>query len=139
MQQIRNEAYDVLLTDLRLPDLGEQEELFGGLKLSEFAKQTDSSIEVIIITGYASRFILIKQAIANAISKRSLKVERDRLNLPLKWSRYKPNIKNWVHVKRKCKAKRSRVLYKHSVSVARFLNMSQLCNRNSLTSQLHLM
>ncbi len=61
MRQIRDEAYDVLLTDLRLPDLGEQEEFFGDLKLPQFAKQTDPSIEVIIITGYASIYT-IKQA-----------------------------------------------------------------------------
>ncbi len=81
MRQIRNEAYDVLLTDLRLPDLGEQEELFGGLKLSEFAKQTDSSIEVIIITGYASIYT-IKQAIRAGASDFIL-------NLRNKWMLYK--------------------------------------------------
>ena len=101
LQRIQDETYDVILTDLRLPDLGEQEGLLGGLKLLEFAKQKDSSIEVIIITGYGSIYTIkqamrsgaydfivkppqwvdVVQAVANAISKRQLKVERDQLVL----------------------------------------------------------
>ncbi len=101
MRLVQDETYDVILTDLRLPDIDEQGEHRGGLKLLKFARQINPSIEVIIITGYGSIYAIkeairsdafdfivkppqwvdVVQAVANAIGKRRLKVERDQLAL----------------------------------------------------------
>ncbi|MBI1922673.1 diguanylate cyclase [Candidatus Poribacteria bacterium] len=95
MQLIKANSYDVIFVDLVLPDFSDRE---GGLRLLEFAKQVDPSVEVIIMTGYgtlhaiktATRlgadFIIkppiwdeVLQTVANALTKRQLKVERDEL------------------------------------------------------------
>jgi len=96
MQLIKANSYDVIFVDLVLPDFSDRE---GGLRLLEFAKQVDPSVEVIIITGYgtihaiktamrlgAYDFIIkppmwdeVLQTVANAIAKRQLKMERDEL------------------------------------------------------------
>ena len=142
MRQIRDEAYDVLLTDLRLPDLGGAGRIFRRLKTSRICKADRSFNRSYHHYWYASIYT-IKQAMRagaydfllnlrnrwmlyKLLRMQSANAHWNAIDLPLKWSRYKQNIKNWVHVKRKCKAKRSRVLYKHSASLARFLNMSQL-------------
>ncbi len=96
MQLIKANSYDVIFIDLVLPDFSDRE---GGLRLLEFAKQVAPSVEVIIMTGYgtihaiktamrlgACDFIIkppiweeLLQTVANAISKRQLKMERDEL------------------------------------------------------------
>ncbi|MCZ6678364.1 MAG: diguanylate cyclase [Candidatus Poribacteria bacterium] len=97
--QIQSETYDVILTDLRLPDLDKQERRYGGLKLLEFVKQTVPSIEVIIISGHgtlhsikeairagAYDFIVkppgwdeVIQTVESALVKRRLKLRRNQL------------------------------------------------------------
>ncbi len=106
MQLIQEEVYDVVLTDLVLPDISEGERLSGGLKLLEFAKQVDPSVEVIIITSHgtlntikqamrlgAYDFIVIPpiweeviQDVASALVKRRLAVERAKLARDVKQS-----------------------------------------------------
>lgn len=107
MQLIKEDVYDVVLTDLVLPDISEGERLSGGLKLLEFAKQVDSTVEVIIITSHgtlntikramrlgAYDFIVkppiweeVIQDVASALVKRRLAVERERLAREVKQSR----------------------------------------------------
>ena len=96
MQLIEANSYDVIFVDLVLPDFSDRE---GGLRLLEFAKQVDPSVEVIVMTGHGTMhaikaamrlgaydFIVkppmwdeVLQAVANALAKRQLKVERDEL------------------------------------------------------------
>ena len=107
MRLIKEDMYDVVLTDLVLPDISEGERLSGGLKLLEFAKQVDSSVEVIIITSHgtlntikramrlgACDFIAkppiweeVIQNVATALVKSRLAVERERLAREVKQSR----------------------------------------------------
>ena len=99
MQLIQEKAYDVILTDLVLPDVGTREKRDGGLKVLEFAKDVDASVEVIIITGHGTLYSIkeamrlgaydfivkpprwqeVVQEVANALVKRGLEVERDQL------------------------------------------------------------
>ena len=96
MECIKEDSFDVILTDLNLPDLGGKE---AGLQILEFTKQVDSSIEVVIITGDGTLHaikeamragaydLLVKPfdgaeivlTVANALVKRRLKEERDQL------------------------------------------------------------
>lgn len=107
MRLIKEDLYDVVLTDLVLPDISGGERLSGGLKLLEFAKQVDSSVEVFIITSHgtlntikramrlgAYDFIVkppiweeVIQDVASALVKRRLAVERERLAREVKQSR----------------------------------------------------
>jgi diguanylate cyclase (GGDEF)-like protein len=96
MQHIQENVYDVILTDLLLPDLGQKE---GGLQILELAKQLDTSIEVIIVTGHGTLHaikqairlgaydLIIKpfdgaevvQSVSEAIVKRRQEIKRDQL------------------------------------------------------------
>jgi len=96
MQGIKEDSFDVILTDLNLPDLGGKE---AGLQILEFTKQVDSSIEVIIImeegTLHAIKEamragaydLLVKPfdgaeivlTVANSLLKHRLKEERNQL------------------------------------------------------------
>jgi diguanylate cyclase (GGDEF)-like protein len=47
LELIKNNLFDVIVTDLRLPDIT-------GIDILKFAKEKDEFVEVIVITGYAS-------------------------------------------------------------------------------------
>ena len=61
LQLIADNKYDVILTDLILPDLKEEGKV-GGLEILMYAKEVQPSTEVIVITGH-STLHSIKQAI----------------------------------------------------------------------------
>jgi len=93
---IQESAYDVILTDLLLPDIATGD---GGLRILEFAKKVDPSTETIIITGHATLHsikqairlgahdLIIKpadgteviQSVAEALVKRRIEEERDQV------------------------------------------------------------
>ena len=99
MRRLKQNAYDVILTDLWLPDLDARDQRTGGLKILEAARGPDASVEVIIISGHGSLhaikeairigaydFIVkppkwdeVIQTVASAMVKRRLKIERDQL------------------------------------------------------------
>jgi diguanylate cyclase (GGDEF)-like protein len=99
VQLIRNHTYDVILTDLVLPDFGDPQGRNGGLIVLETAQNVDASLEVIIISGHgtlhaikeairrgAYDFIVkppewndVIQTVASAMVKRRLKIKRNQL------------------------------------------------------------
>lgn len=108
LQQLQTHAYDVLLTDLRLPGMD-------GIELVQHTKQIDPDLSAVLMTGHGS----IKTAVD------AMKIGfQDYILKPFKVSELMPVVKRAIEV-RSLKVQNTRLIQDISASNERLLEMNQ--------------
>lgn len=108
LQQLQTHAYDLLLTDLRLPGMD-------GIELVQHAKRIDPDLSAVLMTGHGS--------IKTAVDAMKLGVQ-DYILKPFKVSELMPVVNRAIEV-RSLKVQNARLIQDLSASNERLLEMNQ--------------